>query len=253
MILRRGINYPAQHADWLRINLISDTNSVVNMKNIISVQAGTKHFSNAGFEFEVLEYRSITDILVRFKDTRYTRTARASDIRNGKVRDFTAPTVFGIGFNGIGRHKSKINGKHTKAYNTWRNMLKRCYCKAGIDNAYIGCSVDSRWHDFQNYAEWHEKNYPEFDQGKKYQLDKDIMSNGEKIYSPETCKFVTQKENLEAVDNKLPVNLINLSTLEVRKYKSSTLAAADIGSDSGTISRLISGLCKQTKGWSLAD
>ena len=52
------------------------------------------------------------------------------------------------------------------------------------------CTVDERWHNFQNFAEWYYDNYIE-----GYHLDKDILFKGNKIYSPETCCFVPQEIN----------------------------------------------------------
>lgn len=211
---------------------------------------GSVFTSNAGFKFEIVEYRSNTEILVRFVDSGFERAARLSDIKRGRVRDFFAPTVFGVGFNGIGRHKSKISGKHTRAYTTWRNILLRCYCKKFVGASYDNCTVDSEWHNFQNYADWHEKNYPQ--DGGDYQIDKDIRSCSEKIYSKDTCMFVTQAQNLEAVDNKKPVKLINKITGEIKSYTSCRKAESDLGLAGGSISRLLSGKTLSAKQWAIA-
>ena len=61
-------------------------------------------------------------------------------------------------------------------------------------NTYIGCETVKEWHNFQNFAEWAEQNYNP-DTMQKWQLDKDILFKGNKIYSPETCCFVPSRIN----------------------------------------------------------
>lgn len=89
-------------------------------------------------------------------------------------------------------YKTKINNKITKEYQTWINIFKRCYNKTYQEKhpSYNNCIVDNEWHNFQNFAKWFEENYID-----GYQLDKDILVKGNKIYSPETCCFVPQEIN----------------------------------------------------------
>lgn len=73
-------------------------------------------------------------------------------------------------------------------YQTWKDMIKRCYstkCQEKFPT-YKGCSVSADWHTFSNFKAWMEKQNWE---GK--QLDKDILIEGNKVYSPETCVFVS--------------------------------------------------------------
>lgn len=101
---------------------------------------------------------------------------------------------YGIGFNSKGKHKTKVNYNITQAYKAWEGMIRRCYCLKYQEKypTYIGCSVDERWHDFQDFAEWY-YSHPYSNIG--YQLDKDILVVGNKIYSPETCCFVPKQLN----------------------------------------------------------
>lgn len=88
---------------------------------------------------------------------------------------------------GVCDSNSMENGKQTKCYYAWKDMLKRCY-----DNkyharypTYIGCSVDPEWHLFSKFKEFYNINYRE-----GFQLDKDLLVSGNKVYSKETCRFV---------------------------------------------------------------
>lgn len=82
-------------------------------------------------------------------------------------------------------------------YRAWKNMLERCYSEKLQQRCptYIGCTVAEEWLTFSNFKAWMEKQ--EFE-GKH--LDKDLLFEGNKIYSAETCVFVTPMTNLFTID-----------------------------------------------------
>lgn len=108
--------------------------------------------------------------------------------------------VYGVGVSDKGKYLASINGKQTRAYYTWQNMLKRCYVPKHQEKhpTYIGCSVCPEWASFQNFAEWYESKYP--NDGECYHLDKDLKVIGNKVYSPETCLLVSNRVNSFTVD-----------------------------------------------------
>lgn len=77
-------------------------------------------------------------------------------------------------------------------YVTWRNMLKRCYSTNchGDQPTYVGCTVCNDWLSLSKFKEWHDANYVE-----GWAIDKDILEQGNKIYSPEFCRYVPQPLN----------------------------------------------------------
>ena len=83
-------------------------------------------------------------------------------------------------------------------YQTWRNMIKRCYSvKLQERNpTYIGCTVSDEWLTFTNF-----KNWMMTQDWQDKHLDKDILFEGNKVYSPETCVFVTQAVNKFTCDS----------------------------------------------------
>lgn len=87
-----------------------------------------------------------------------------------------------------------VNGKKCihKAYDKWHSMMRRCYSEKALarDKTYIGCSVCEEWHNYDVFYKWFEKNYIE-----GYDLDKDLLENGNKIYSAKTCCFVPHSIN----------------------------------------------------------
>ena len=71
-------------------------------------------------------------------------------------------------------------------------MLQRCYSESHLvrQPTYKGCSVCEEWLTFSNFKSWMEQQDWE---GK--QLDKDLLVYKNKIYSPETCVFVSSVIN----------------------------------------------------------
>lgn len=147
----------------------------------------------------VCEYKNAKDITVVFPDTgttlRTTKRVLTGSARP-RLRDPLAKSVFGVGCIGVGSHKAHDGPADTKAFSIWRAMLRRCYYEPERTAWREGCTVADVWHNFQAFAEWFEHNYP--GDGGKYQLDKDLAAPGNKLYSPETCRFITQQENLAA-------------------------------------------------------
>lgn len=83
-------------------------------------------------------------------------------------------------------------------YKTWQSMLNRCYSTKIQDKypTYIGCSVADEWHTFSVFKNWMEKQ-----DWQDKQLDKDLLFDGNKVYSPETCVFVTRTVNSFTIDS----------------------------------------------------
>jgi hypothetical protein len=104
-------------------------------------------------------------------------------------------TIYVVGINDADYIISPtINGKQVMCpfYRKWHNMLKRCYSVnyQVKQPSYVGCTVSKEWLTFSNFKAWMEK---QDWQGK--QLDKDLLIQGNKIYSPEACLFVTKYIN----------------------------------------------------------
>ena len=72
-------------------------------------------------------------------------------------------------------------------------MLERCYSKKSLESypTYIGTRVCSEWLSATAFKKWMEQQ----DWHGKC-LDKDIISPGSKLYSPDTCAFVLPATNL---------------------------------------------------------
>jgi len=164
--------------------------------------------SNKDGWFEVLAYYNAKKVLIRFVSTGFIRFTTANNITAGKVKDKFAPSVFGVGYIGEGEHLTRPNGKFALAYQSWSNMLRRCYDPSALrsDPSYEDCIVDVGWHNYQTFAVWFYSNHVE-----GYELDKDLLSNDSKIYSPETCVFILPELNKIMMKNesssRLPVGV----------------------------------------------
>lgn len=82
-------------------------------------------------------------------------------------------------------------------YRTWASMLNRCHSAKYQESypTYKGCTVSEEWLTFSNFKNWMEQQ-----DWKGSQLDKDILFEGNKIYSADTCVFVTPSVNSFTTD-----------------------------------------------------
>ena len=82
-------------------------------------------------------------------------------------------------------------------YRVWKNMLERCYSVKFQNKkpTYRGCSVSEEWLTFSVFKNWMEKQ-----DWQDTHLDKDLLFEGNKVYGPDTCVFVTQTVNSFTLD-----------------------------------------------------
>lgn len=106
------------------------------------------------------------------------------------MKDVQKRTVYNIGFRGEGPYEITKSGERTKASAIWKGMLQRCYRRLGGSKSYEGVTVCEEWHNFQNFAKWFYEHYQE-----GFDLDKDILVKGNKVYGPETCCIVPKPIN----------------------------------------------------------
>jgi hypothetical protein len=77
-------------------------------------------------------------------------------------------------------------------FERWYSILRRCYSEKYQNKqpTYKDCSVCEEWLTFSNFKAWMEQQDWE---GKH--LDKDLLVEGNKVYSPETCVFIDRVVN----------------------------------------------------------
>ena len=93
---------------------------------------------------------------------------------------------------GIGIYDDNTPISGNVYYTKWQSMLTRCYDKAYQERqpSYKGVTVCEEWLTFSNFKHWMEQQ--DFE---GLQLDKDLLSFGNKVYSPSTCCFIPAKLN----------------------------------------------------------
>lgn len=103
--------------------------------------------------------------------------------------------VFGAGVNDwVG--KTKVDGKAIREYSLWKGMLRRCFSEEYKQKkpTYNDVTCSKDWLSMTTFIE-------DVSQMKGFglsgwELDKDILHKGNKLYSKDTCCFVPQEVNL---------------------------------------------------------
>ena len=158
-------------------------------------RTGETRLNKFGSEMVITVYRNCNDIDVCFPEYNWTAEhVTYSSFTKGLIKCPYEPKVYGVGYIGEGDYKVRENGILNSIYNTWHDMIDRCYGNR-VYKTYEECSVCEEWHSFQTFAEWYEENYYEIP-GEIMNLDKDILIKGNKIYSPDTCVFVPHSINM---------------------------------------------------------
>ncbi len=192
---------------------------------------------------------TFSDITIQFSDTGYTYTTNKAQVQNIQVRDVMKPlkSYFDVGY--VGEGKYKVGSRSAQ---TWRDMLRRCYCEKyqSTNEIYKNHTVCEEWHNYQNFAEWYEINYVD-----GHQLDKDKLQPNKvnKIYSPDTCVFVSSEENLSMVNEPRKSKfLLKCPNGIIHEVHGQGVFAKKHGLSQPSISALYTGKIKQYKGWRLA-
>ena len=149
--------------------------------------------SNSG-DFKIVKYNDAHNVEVRFLKTGYEMVARLDNIKSGSIKDPYSPSVYGIGVLGD-KYPSKVNGVLTKEYELWKGMLKRCYSDIFKKKrpTYEGCEASENFKSYEYFYEWCNKQIG-FN-NKDWQMDKDLLVKGNKVYSENTCVFIPSEIN----------------------------------------------------------
>ena len=150
--------------------------------------------SKSSGDFKILKYNDRANVEIQFLNTGFKTVARLNHIRNGKVKDPYAHSVCGVGVLGT-RYPSSEYGVHTKEYKLWCSMLTRCYSDIFKKQrpTYEGCEVSESFKSYEYFYEWCNKQIG-FN-NKDWQMDKDLLVKGNKVYSENTCVFIPSEIN----------------------------------------------------------
>lgn len=210
------------------------------------IEVGKIYTTNGYGDLEVIAYRAWDDVDVRFVSTGYEAKVQSSSITSGGIKDPLFPYVYGVGFIGIGKHRANKNGRNQKSYKAWSDMLQRCYCPKSQERrpTYRGCRVADEWLNYQVFCRWFNDNYIE-----GFHLDKDKLSGSArgKLYSPDTCCFISSQENAEISQSK---SFKIVSPLGVtHEVLNMSAFCRDNNLDKGNLSRVLRGERGHHNGW----
>ena len=157
-----------------------------------SISLGAKYSTNNSGELIVTDIIDSKTVSVKFIETGTVKNSPRQSVLEGSVKDPLFHNIEGVGFLGVGPYKARSNNALTKAYSVWRSMLNRCYGNVNhaTRRSYFDCSVHPDWRNFQEFAMWFEDNYIE-----GFELDKDLILQGNRIYNPYTCVFLHKTVN----------------------------------------------------------
>lgn len=143
----------------------------LNQKQYMTIR---KHFNETGDDSEEFIIKVMNDI--KYKPDNWSKRAME-------------PIMCKIGYRGL-----EDVDCTTESYIKWHDMIHRCYNEKFHKRQpqYKGCTVCVEWLNYSNFKIWYDQHKIP---GMTLDLDKDILFKENKIYSPETCCFVSHTIN----------------------------------------------------------
>ena len=178
------------------------------IKNNAQIKENEKYYTKYG-TLTILKYYSGRNCTVQFEDGTILENIMYTSIKKGSVENRNHPSVHNVGYIGYGKYKVS---DYRDEYSCWNTLIK-----STITNN-SEWSIVQEWLNFQNFAEWYIKNKIQ-----NFPLNREILQESNKIYSPETCCFVpheihaiTAKLNtVSKKDKSLPVGVSTVG----KKYR----------------------------------
>lgn len=156
-----------------------------------SVKVGDSFRNFRGNLFIVKEYINSSKVLVEFQEPiKHCVYSSSGNILKGNLKNKYAPTVCNVGIIGDCSVSTK-----SKVYTSWVGVLKRVYGE-NPRHAYRECTVDPAWFQLETFNTWFLKQRVQ----DAWELDKDLLVKGNKVYSEENCLFLPQAVNTFLTD-----------------------------------------------------
>lgn len=211
---------------------------------------GIYQTSNYG-DVEVIDKNKSDYYTVRFLNTGTEKAFRSWQINEGCIRDPFAKKICGVACTG----NVKTKGRYKPFYSIWHDMIGRCYDPN--NKRYFANNrpvVSDRWLVFENFYKDMSLidgfNEAEIVNGNLV-LDKDLKQRraDEKVYSVETCTWVTKSEN-SSVQDRQQREFVGISPSGER-FESDNISkfAREHGLKRRLISGVLHGRTNSTAGW----
>lgn len=167
---------------------------VINSKAKQDIKPGDIFKTKKWGDVTVIELRASDDVEVEFSDG-YRKSTYVDMLKKGQVQNPNVASVYGVGFLAEDEHSHHPDRTMTREYNLWSGMMTRCYNHKYHEKkpTYKDVFVCDEWLHFTNFKNWLHSQ-PEFYKD-GWQMDKDILKKGNKLYCPELCVFVPPEIN----------------------------------------------------------
>lgn len=201
-------------------------------------------------KFQIIELgKKYNYYKIKFLNTDFEYEFRKDAIEKGEVRDKYAITLCGFGI--IGNIKTR--GKNKQLYNVWHNMIERCY--SGHNTSYYNkVFVCSEWQTFEYFYNsvkticgWNEEKFI----NSMIVLDKDKTQRFQdfKLYSPQTCCWIQQKENNDMQDSQQKIFRATSPNGEIYEDHNISRFGREHGLERKQISAVLHKRFNTTLGW----
>lgn len=163
------------------------------------LRLGEEKLNHQGCLMKIIEYNSQKDIVVEFQDEHKGKVnTRYDHFLVGNIKNPYYPNIYNVGMVG-NKYPLTINGIVVKEYQAWQGIIRRCFDEKLKEKypTYKDVTCCSDWLYYEKFYEWihSQSNFDKWSKGDKWEIDKDIILKGNKIYSPETCFLVPHNVN----------------------------------------------------------
>ena len=116
-------------------------------------------------------------------------------LRGVGMIDKNKPTVCGMGIVGYKYGVTNGDGIHCAEYVYWKSMLNRCNSKLYKSRrpTYEVCTISENFKHYEYFYEWCNKQIGFGVDG--FEIDKDLLIKGNKVYSENSCVFIPNEIN----------------------------------------------------------
>lgn len=217
---------------------------------------GLKLKTKQGYDIKVIDFDGINNFKVQFLHSGLCINTKSRNFSNIEYPYFKS--VMNIAC--IGLDKNNLDKKiRAKLYNSWRQMLGRCYDTNNISYYLYGekdIYVDNRWLCFEYFLDdiiclegWDKK----LINWNKYHLDKDLK--GGKCYSKNNCVWLNTSINCAKPTRTIYYKLRNIKTGEIIKTNNLSVLNKLFGIKSIKSHgyQLKNGILKTIGGWEIIE
>lgn len=148
---------------------------------------GRKYLTNSSGYATIVAYESSYKVLIEFEDNT-RRYVRIGDLKRGQVKNLNKPSYKGVGYD------TKVGVEvDTLLRSRWSTAIDRCYGKPnknGKSDGYKGVTLCDAWLDYAEFYKYWKGKFV-----KDFEIDKDLLCVGNKVYSPEFCVMLPPEIN----------------------------------------------------------